>query len=101
MVQDVYDISDLVGAGDSNITDAEIVEEARGIKNLIMATIESYTWNERNPDASGTIIPYPAEKPTKLNISHTIVVHNEIKKLLDIMRPSSDEELIPDALVKP
>ena len=37
MVQDVYDISDLVGEGDSNITDAEIVEEARGIKNPIMA----------------------------------------------------------------
>lgn len=34
MVQDVYDISDLVGAGDSNITDAEIVEEARGIKYI-------------------------------------------------------------------
>lgn len=45
MVQDVYDISDLVGAGDSNITDAEIVEEARGIKNLIMAlmTPKEYT----------------------------------------------------------
>jgi hypothetical protein len=57
MVQDVYDISNLVGAGDSNITDAEIVEEARGIKNLIMATIESYIWNERNPDADPSVHP--------------------------------------------
>ncbi len=76
------DISGVGMGGQVNIPDQAIVNEARKIVNLIMQTIDPNSWFQNNPNAIGTITPFPAERPRKLAIYQTLHVHQQIKKFL-------------------
>jgi len=82
----MMDRSDALGASPVSIPDQAFVNEAQKIVNLITQTIDSNSWFQNNPNATGIITPYPVERPRKLAIYQTLHAHQQIQKLLALRR---------------